>query len=97
MRRSRGQTLSEVIEEMLNNNEKMSSKLNEAHVISVWDKLMGPSITKYTLKIEVEKQILFVQLSNAALKQELSYGKDKIKKMLNDEVGEEILKEVRIY
>ncbi len=97
MRRSRGQTLSEVIKEMLYNNEKMNSKLNEAHVISVWDKLMGPSITKYTVKIEVEKQILFVQLSNAALKQELSYGKDKIKKMLNDEVGQELLKEVRIY
>ena len=58
---------------------------------------MGPSVTKYTVKIEVEKRILFVKLSNAALKQELSYARQKIKKMLNDEVGEEVLLDVRIY
>ena len=58
---------------------------------------MGPSVTKYTVKIEVEKRILFVKLSNAALKHELSYARQKIKKMLNDEVGEEILLDVRIY
>ena len=58
---------------------------------------MGPSVTKYTVKIEVEKRILFVKLSNAALKQELSYAREKIKKMLNDEVGEEVLLDVRIY
>jgi hypothetical protein len=40
---------------------------------------------------------LFVQLNNAALKQELSYGREKIKKMLNKEVGEEVLLDVRIY
>jgi hypothetical protein len=58
---------------------------------------MGPSVTKYTVKIEVEKRILFVQLNNAALKQELTYAREKIKKMLNDEVGEEVLLDVRIY
>ena len=58
---------------------------------------MGPSVSKYTVKIEVEKRILFVKLSNAALKQELSYARQKIKKMLNDEVGEEVLVDVRIY
>ena len=58
---------------------------------------MGPSVTKYTVKIEVEKRILFVKLSNAALKQKLSYAREKIKKMLNDEVGEQVLLDVRIY
>ena len=31
------------------------------------------------------------------LKQELSYAREKIKKMMNDEVGEEVLIDVRIY
>ena len=57
---------------------------------------MGPSVTKYTVKIEVEKRILFVKLSNAALKQSCLM-QEKIKKMLNDEVGEEVLLDVRIY
>lgn len=96
MRRSKGQTIGEVIKELLNNYD-ITSKFNEAHIITSWDKLMGPSVTKYTVKIEVEKRILFVKLSNSALKQELSYARQKIKKMLNDEVGEEVLLDVRIY
>ena len=96
MRRSKGQPIGEVIKELLKNYD-ITSKFNEAHVITSWDKLMGPSVTKYTVKIEVEKRILFVTLSNAALKQELSYARQKIKKMLNDEVGEEVLLDVRIY
>ena len=87
MRRSKGQPIGEVIKELLKNYD-ITSKFNEAHVITSWDKLMGPSVTKYTVKIEVEKRILFVKLSNAALKQELSYASQKIKKMMNDEVGE---------
>ena len=96
MRRSKGQPIGEVIKELLKNFD-ITSKFNEAHVITSWDKLMGPSVTKYTVKIEVEKRILFVKLSNAALKQELSYARQKIKKMLNDDVGEEVLLDVRIY
>ena len=96
MRRSKEQPVGEVIKELLKNYD-ITSKFNEAHVITSWDKLMGPSVTKYTVKIEVEKGILFVKLSNAALKQELSYARQKIKKMLNDEVGEEVLLDVRIY
>ncbi|GIS04475.1 MAG: hypothetical protein CM15mP107_0950 [Bacteroidota bacterium] len=96
MRRSKSQPIGDVIKELLKNYD-ITSKFNEAHVITSWDKLMGPSVTKYTVKIEVEKRILFVKLSNAALKQELSYARQKIKKMLNDEVGEEVLLDVRIY
>ena len=96
MRRSKGQPVGEVIKELLKNYD-ITSKFNEAHIITSWDKLMGPSVTKYTVKIEIEKRILFVKLSNAALKQELSYARQKIKKMLNDEVGEEVLVDVKIY
>ena len=96
MRRSKGQPIGEVIKELLKNYD-ITSKFNEAHVITSWDKLMGPTVTKYTVTLEVEKRILFVKLNNAALKQELSYAREKIKKMLNDEIGQEVLLDVRIY
>jgi hypothetical protein len=96
MRRSREQSIGEVIKDLLKNYD-ITSKFNEAHIVTLWDKLMGPSVAKYTVNIEVENRVLFVQLNNAALKQELSYGREKIKKMLNKEVGEEVLLDVRIY
>ena len=96
MRRSREQSIGEVIKDLLKDYD-ITSKFNEAHIVTLWDKLMGPSVAKYTVNIEVEKRVLFVQLNNAALKQELSYGREKIKNMLNKEVGEEVLLDVRIY
>jgi len=96
MRRSREQSIAEVIKEMLKNYD-ITSKFNEAHLITLWDKLMGPSVTKHTTKIDVEKRILFVSLNNAALKQELNYSREKIRRMLNEAVGQEVLLEVRIY
>jgi galactose-1-phosphate uridylyltransferase len=96
MRRAQGQTIAEVIKELLKNYD-ITSKFNEAYVVTSWDKLMGPSVTKYTVSIEVNKRILFVKLSNASLKQELSYSKERIREMLNQEVGEEVITEVRIY
>lgn len=96
MRRAREQSIGEVIKDLLKNYD-ITSKFNEVHIVTLWDKLMGPSVTKYTVNIEVEKRILFVQLNNAALKQELSYAKERIKNMLNDQIGEEVLLDVKIY
>ena len=96
MRRSREQSIGEVIKDLLKNYD-ISSKFNEAHIVTLWDTLMGPSVAKYTVNIEVEKNVLFVQLNNAALKQELTYKRDEIQKMLNKEVGQEVLLDIRIY
>lgn len=96
MRRAREQNIGEVIKDLLKNYD-ITSKFNEAHIVTLWDKLMGPSVAKYTVNIEVEKRVLFVQLNNAALKQELSYSRERIMKMLNKEVGEDVLVDIRIY
>ena len=96
MRRAREQSIGEVIKDLLKNYD-ITSKFNEAHIVTLWDKLMGPSVAKYTVNIEVEKRVLFVQLNNAALKQELSYSRERIMKMLNKEVGEDVLIDIRIY
>ena len=57
---------------------------------------MGPSINKYTTQITVRRNKLFVTIESAPLKQELSFGKEKIKKMINEELGEEYIQDVVI-
>jgi hypothetical protein len=37
---------------------------------------------------------LYVELTSAVLREELSYGKEKIISMINDELGREVVKEV---
>jgi hypothetical protein len=55
---------------------------------------MGSHLTHYTDKILLKGNTLFVSLNNAALREELSYGKEKIRKMMNEQLGSEVLKKI---
>ncbi|MDX1784359.1 MAG: DciA family protein, partial [Aequorivita vladivostokensis] len=42
----------------------------------------------------LDRDTLYVQLSSSVLREELSYGKEKIVKLLNEELGKELIKKV---
>lgn len=94
MRRSDSQSIGAVIKELLDD-YRLSSKLNEVHVVTAWDKVMGAAVARYTTEIFIKERILFVRMSHAALRQELTYGKEKIIKMLNEKVGIEVILDVK--
>ena len=75
-----------------NNLEKGLDKVN---VRDAWAKLMGNGINKYTTAIELKKDILYVQLSSSALREELSYGNQKIITLLNEELGKDVIKKLK--
>lgn len=93
MPKSNSQSLKEVIQELLKT-YRLEGKLNEVKLISSWEKVMGKMIANHTGGIFINKKKLFVKLDSAALRSELSYAKEKIIKMLNDEVGELVIEEV---
>ena len=75
---------------------RIGPQLSETRVKSLWEELMGKTISTYTSNISVRKNVLYLTILSAPLKQELSYAKDKIKLRLNEELGEEFIKEVVI-
>ena len=88
-------TLKEALKAMIEH-YRLKGKLNQNRIKSLWAQLMGPSIAGYTKEIRVYKNKLYITIESAALRQELSYGRKKIKKMLNEELGEEYIEEVII-
>ncbi|MEG9329136.1 Protein of unknown function [Salinimicrobium catena] len=86
-------SISEALQEFVSDN-KLQKGLDKVHVRDVWNSQMGPAIEKYTTAIKLEKDTLFVQLSSSVLREELSYGKEKIIKMLNEELGRELVKKL---
>lgn len=88
-------TLQDALKDMLQE-FKLVPQLNEARVKTLWEQLMGKTISTYTTNVSVRKNILYLTIISAPLKHELSYAKDKIRKMLNEELGEEFIKEVVI-
>lgn len=93
LKKSNDQPLKEVLKAFANS-KKMKSKLTQLKVKDAWASMMGPTITKYTGELSLHKQTLYITITSASLRQELTYGKDKITKMLNEELGEEYIKEV---
>ena len=55
---------------------------------------MGNGVKSYTREVVLKGTTLYVELTSAVLRQELTYGKSKIIKMMNDELGREVIKEV---
>jgi hypothetical protein len=73
---------------------KLNDKMNEVKLHECWENLMGISITKHTLKIEIKKKKLYVFLDSSVLRSELSYAKQKIVETINNEFGQKLIEEV---
>lgn len=88
-------TLKEALHAMIEQ-YRLKGKLNQTRIRSLWEELMGPSIARYTREIRMGRKKLYIRLDSAPLKQELSMGKEKIRHMLNEALGEEYIQEVVI-
>jgi predicted nucleic acid-binding Zn ribbon protein len=86
-------SLKEVIEQLLKA-YKLDDKLAERKLISSWESVMGVMIAKHTKDLYIKHKQLFVTLDSAALRNELSLARTKIVKMLNEEVGSEVINDV---
>ncbi len=62
----------------------------------VWEQIMGKTIAKYTEKIVIHGDKLFITTYVAPLKQELLYQKETIIQRVNEALGEKVVKQVII-
>ena len=95
MRKKNEFTLQEAMQEMLRE-YRLKPRVDETRVKLLWENLMGKTIATYTADISVRKNVLYLSILSAPLKHELSYAKDKIKALINEEMGEEYVKDVVI-
>lgn len=70
--------------------------LHQVTINDLWLEQMGTGIANYTDKITLRGDTLIVHLNSSVLREELSYGTEKIIKMLNDALGEELIKKIRL-
>lgn len=86
-------SIADALKEFVQTN-KLETGLDKVTVIEAWATLMGSGVNKYTTSVKLERDILYVQLSSSVLREELSYGKDKIIVMLNEAMGKTIIKKL---
>lgn len=85
--------IGDVLKEFVDHNN-LQKGLDKVNVKDVWNEQMGPAIQKYTTAIKLEGSTLNVQLSSSVLREELSYGKEKIIRMLNNELEKDLIKKL---
>ena len=69
----------------------LSKGMQKIKIEEAWHKLMGKGVTSYTQSVQLQKKTLIIRLTSSVLREELTYGKEKIIKMLNEEVGDEVI------
>ena len=70
---------------------KLTKGMLQLSVKEAWGKLMGNGVVSYTNNIELLGKTLIVNLKSSVLREELSYGKEKIISMMNDELGGDLI------
>lgn len=92
-RNNDNQPIEAILKEFVERNN-LQSGLDKVNVRDAWANLMGNGVNNYTTAIELKHETLYVQLSSSVLREELSYGNEKIVKMLNEAIGKEVVKKL---
>jgi hypothetical protein len=85
--------VSDVLRVFIDQNN-LQKGIDGINIREAWTRLMGNGVNTYTRNIALKGSILYVELTSAVLREELSYGRDKIKKMLNEDMRREVVTEV---
>lgn len=86
-------SIGDVLKEFMQVN-KLQTGMDKIDVRDAWKNLMGNGVNNYTREIMLRGTTLYVELTSAVLREELSFGKDKIIKMINVELGREVVTNV---
>jgi hypothetical protein len=92
-RKNENQSISDIIKEFVDKNH-LQTGLDKVNVREAWANMMGNGVNNYTTAVQLERETLYVQLSSSVLREELSYGKDKIIAMLNESIGKDVIKKL---
>ncbi len=85
--------ISDVLKDFISSN-RLGKGLDTVQIKQAWNTVMGKAISNYTTQIRLQNDVLYVSLSSSVLREELSYGKEKIIKLLNEEIGKELLTKI---
>jgi Dna[CI] antecedent, DciA len=73
---------------------KLQAGMDQIDVKDAWRNLMGNGVNTYTKNVVLKGSTLYVELTSAVLREELSHGKSKIIKMINEELRRDVVRDV---
>ena len=93
MEKKEAQPLREVINEYLKA-LRIDGKIKQVGLISSYEKVVGKTIAKATTKIYFKNRTLIIELNSSVIRNELFMHREKLKEILNEKAGENIVENV---
>lgn len=76
-------------------NNGLETPLLQKRLIDSWPEVAGPVVQRYTQRLNIYNQVLYVSLSNPALRADLSMQCRQLVAKLNARVGSNIIVDIR--
>jgi Dna[CI] antecedent, DciA len=95
MKKTNDQPIADVLQQMVHV-FRLKPNLYKTKIENLWLEKMGATIAGYTREIRMTDNVLYVSIESAPLRSELHFGREKIKTMFNEALGEDYIKEVVI-
>lgn len=86
-------SLQDLMKDVIKENN-LTKGMHQISVNDAWAKLMGNGVVSYTQSVELQNKTLIIKLKSSVLREELSYGKEKILKMMNEELGDNLISRI---
>lgn len=73
----------------------LQDRMEELQAAELWAKVVGPQIARECGKPAVRKGLMSVGVNNASLRHELHMSRTRLKEMINNHLGKEVIKEIK--
>ncbi|MFT5917641.1 MAG: hypothetical protein ACI81T_004158 [Bacteroidia bacterium] len=92
-RNSNEEGISEVMTKLMKS-YGLGRNYEEYQITQIYNKLMGNTIVRYTKDVFFKEGRLYVTITNGVIREELNMGKTPFIKMMNEELGEQVILDV---
>ena len=76
------------------NQSRLKGSIQALQIEEIWEKIMGKTVSRYTDKIKILNDTLFISTQIAPLKQELIFQKEKIIQRVNEALGQKVISKI---
>lgn len=94
MERHSPQSVGDVLRNLLEETS-LQNRMDELKAADLWRKITGNSIADITSRPTVKNGLMSIGVPNASLRNELHMNRTRLKEIINETIGKEIITEIR--
>ena len=91
----KARSIGEILADFIHGSE-LEQPLLERKVVALWPEVLGKTAAQMTGEIQVKNGVLLVHIHSAALKAQLFEIRHELVRKLNEAVGAQVLKDIRV-